>query len=280
MNSFVKRSLTGAVFVLLLVGSIWLNSLTFFTLFLLITSAGTWEFYQLARKNKISPHIYPGVVFAAFVFVSNYLFASGLVSGTIFLAYIPLVLLIPLVELYRKNLHPFTNISYTMLGVIYVAAPFSLLNYFIFFPHLVCENFARSGLVFSPYILLGFFFLIWANDTGAYVVGSLVGKKRLFKRISPKKSWEGSIGGGLFALFFAYIISLFFKELTSVQWLVVAALVAIMGTYGDLVESLFKRSVNVKDSGNILPGHGGVLDRFDSALFAAPTVFLYLLLIV
>jgi len=128
-------------------------------------------------------------------------------------------------------------------------------------------------------VLLGFFLLIWANDSGAYIVGSLVGKNKLFERISPKKTWEGFLGGGFFALMFAWLISYFVTEISLIDWLVVALITFVFGTFGDLIESLLKRMVKVKDSGNILPGHGGILDRFDSMIIAAPMVFIYLVLV-
>ena len=134
-------------------------------------------------------------------------------------------------------------------------------------------------LGFSAIVLLGFFLLIWANDSGAYIVGSLVGKNKLFERISPKKTWEGFLGGGFFALMFAWLISYFVTEISLIDWLVVALITFVFGTFGDLIESLLKRMVKVKDSGNILPGHGGILDRFDSMIIAAPMVFIYLVLV-
>ena len=228
------------------------------------------EFYRLGKiKNLVLPKflgIFTGVV----LFVSNYFFANNLVNAKIFFIFIPLILILFIIELYRTNEQPFNNISYTILGIIYLAFPFSLFNYFVHIPDI------DNQVTFTPQILLGFFFITWANDTGAYLVGSTIGKKRLFERVSPKKSWEGSIGGGIFAIIIAYILSIFYTNLNVFDWLCIASIIVIMGTYGDLVESAYKRSLNVKDSGSILPGHGGILDRFDSMLLSAPMVFIYL----
>ena len=159
-----------------------------------------------------------------------------------------------------------------MLSQMYIALPFSLLNVLAF-------NATSDGLVaFNTLLPLSVFIFLWVNDTGAYCAGSLLGRHKLFPRISPGKSWEGSIGGGLFVLAAAYIISIYFDGvlLTTIEWLGLGLVVTVFGTWGDLVESLFKRTLGIKDSGNILPGHGGMLDRFDSALLAIPTAVIYL----
>jgi phosphatidate cytidylyltransferase len=129
---------------------------------------------------------------------------------------------------------------------------------------------------FQPYILLALFITIWVNDTGAYLVGITLGKHRLFERISPKKSWEGFFGGAIFALISGYVFSLLITEINLIEWLIFSEIVVVFGTFGDLIESLIKRTVHVKDSGNLIPGHGGLLDRFDSLLLAAPAIFIYL----
>jgi phosphatidate cytidylyltransferase len=150
------------------------------------------------------------------------------------------------------------------MGQGFIALPFSLLSYIFFI----------NG--FQPLILLAVFVTIWVNDTGAYLVGVTLGKHRLFERISPKKSWEGFFGGAFFALISAYVFSLFIKDLSLIQWLIFSEIIVIFGTFGDLAESLLKRTLNMKDSGNVIPGHGGLLDRFDSMLLAAPAVYLFL----
>jgi phosphatidate cytidylyltransferase len=165
----------------------------------------------------------------------------------------------------RGERKPFTNIAFTFLGVIYVAVPFSLLHVFIL----------RNG-VYSYQILLGCLFLLWASDTGAYFAGVRYGKTKLFERVSPKKSWEGSMGGALAALMMAFVLAFVFQDLPPWQWHVIAVIIVVAGTYGDLVESLFKRSIAIKDSGSSLPGHGGFLDRFDGLLLSAPFIATFL----
>jgi len=166
------------------------------------------------------------------------------------------------VKLYKKEEDkPFTNIAFTFLGIIYVAGPFALINVSIFiFGH---YNYA---------IILGYLFLLWASDTGAYFAGKTFGKTKLFERVSPKKSWEGSLGGTALAFLIAYLFSIFFNEIPQWQWFSIAAIIVITGTYGDLVESLLKRSMMIKDSSHSIPGHGGFLDRFDGLLLSSPFV--------
>jgi phosphatidate cytidylyltransferase len=225
------------------------------------------------------------------LFVMNFLFAVGVINQKYFYIFIPLVVLVFINELFLNNNRPFTNIAYTLLGIIYVAVPLSMINYLVLSPagelfglqtgeeHVDVVNYIfqpERKIIYSSYILLGFFFLVWAYDTGAYIIGIPFGKHKLFKRISPKKSWEGLFGGVFFAFVVSIIISKFFVDLRMLDWLVIALIVATIGTFGDLVESMFKRSVGVKDSGNILPGHGGLLDRFDGVFLSLPVVFAYI----
>jgi phosphatidate cytidylyltransferase len=192
-------------------------------------------------------------------------------NSRLILVLIPFVYVLFFSELYLKKATPFRDIAYTVIGLIYVALPFSLLNY------MVHQNMYVTS--YEPTVLLGMIFMIWANDTGAYLTGKLFGKRKLFERISPKKTWEGAFGGGLLALLTAYLVSLYYKNLAPEHWYAIAAIVVVAGNYGDLIESLYKRSKNIKDSGTLLPGHGGILDRFDSLLYSIPFVFCYLALI-
>jgi phosphatidate cytidylyltransferase len=230
------------------------------------------EFYRLVDSGlKIKVQKIMGILLGSILFISSSFASLGLIKPNLLTLNIFLTGLIFIAELYRNKANPFTNISLTITGVIFIALPFSILNYFYI------PDFQHSHS--SPDVLMGFFFILWANDSFAYITGISFGRNRLFERISPKKSWEGSIGGFIFGLLTAWLVSLFFIEFDLINWLIIAAIIMIFGTFGDLVESLLKRSLNVKDSGSILPGHGGLLDRFDAVFLAAPAVFVYLILI-
>lgn len=271
MNNLFARTITGVFCILLIAGSILLDQQVFSLLFLFITILGLWEFYSLVESKDVSPNKLTGTITGAFIYSVNSLIALGIAQYKLLLFSFLLIFLIFLFELYRKTPHPFTNISYTFMGLIYIAIPFSLLNYF--------PNPTFIEGVYNKNYILGFFYLVWVNETIAYVAGTIFGKTSLFKSVSPKKSWEGLIGGAVFSLLTAWTISRFYVDISLVNWLVVAAIIVVFGTYGDLFESMLKRSNNAKDSGSILPGHGGILDRFDGVLMAAPFVFMYLLLI-
>ncbi|KAA6305037.1 Phosphatidate cytidylyltransferase, partial [termite gut metagenome] len=187
-----------------------------------------------------------------------------------FIPYLLLIIYLLISELYLKRENPPANWAYTMLSQFYVALPYALLNVLAF-----QYDYAANSVDYNPVIPLSIFIFIWLNDTGAYCVGSLIGKHKLFKRISPRKSWEGAIGGGALAIASSFVFAHFFPVLSIIQWVGLALTVVVFGTWGDLTESLLKRQLGVKDSGNILPGHGGMLDRFDSALLAIPAAVIY-----
>ncbi len=257
------------------------------------------EFYSLARKAKTYPQRILGLVIGVSLFTVSYFNAIGTVDSTVFTFIIPLIFVAFIFELFANHSYPFSNIAYTFLGVIYIALPLSLANYIILdlgidasninilpeqsvgaIENVVNINTYASKVNFTPNVLLGLFFLIWANDTGAYLVGVSFGKHKLFKRISPKKSWEGSIGGAIVAIGVAYLISIYFTEISLLSWILIAIIAVVSGSLGDLVESMFKRSINIKDSGRILPGHGGLLDRFDAVILALPFVYTYIKLFI
>ena len=271
MSNLITRTITGGIFVILVVGSILLNHYLFSIVFFVFTILGVAEFYTIVGKEQFKPQRNVGIIISAIV----YIFAAyiSICNHTISLLFflIPLLFIPFIIELFRNKPFPIANLSATLLGIIYVAIPLSLLN---FIPNLSFE----TG-VYNKGILLGLFILIWTNDTFAYLVGVKFGKNRLFERISPKKSWEGSIGGLVFSMIAAYFLSVFYKELSCLEWIGMAIIIVVFGTLGDLTESMFKRSLNIKDSGNILPGHGGILDRLDALFFSVPFVFFYLILI-
>lgn len=269
MNNLLQRSLTGFFLVAVIIGCILTHYYVFTALCLFLTVATLIEFYRLLIANQIIVQKIYGVVVAALIVIGGFINTIGLIDTRIYLLIAPLLIIIPVVELYRNRDKPFENIAYTITGIVYIALPFWLLN---LFP--VTKQAGKYE--YHKEVVLGFFILVWMYDTGAYLVGSAIGKRRLFERISPKKSWEGAIGGVLIAVLSAYLISLFFSVLQYTDWITIALIIVITGTYGDLTESMLKRKLHIKDSGTILPGHGGLLDRFDSVLFAAPAVFVYL----
>lgn len=269
MSNLVQRTITGVIFLVIVVGAIAVSKLSFFILFELIIIGAMYEFYTLAEKKKFNPLKIYGIVIGALFFAANYFFVNKMVGVQVFLSIIPIVISVFIIELYRKSEYVFVNIAFTFLGIIYIAVPFSLTNYIVF----------TDDLNYTSQLLLGFLFLTWSFDTLAYVFGVSFGKHRLFERISPKKSWEGFIGGAIFSVVVAYAISFFFTELSSLHWIVLSVIISTFGTYGDLVESSFKRNIDEKDSGSLLPGHGGILDRFDAVFFTLPLFYVYLQII-
>ncbi|NOZ47831.1 MAG: phosphatidate cytidylyltransferase [Chlorobi bacterium] len=270
MKNLIIRSITGLFFVFIIVVSILFSNISFFVLFALIILFGMWEFYSLVQKAEIKPQKFVAIIIGLLLFTANYLFAKKIVDEAVFLIFIPFVFFIFIFEIYKNEKKPFVNIAVSILGIIYIALPFSLFNYFVFHGNYITDVF------YNPNILLSLFILMWVHDTGSYLFGVTLGKHRLFERLSPKKSWEGFIGGSLLTLFTGYKLAYFFPQLDTRNWVIFALIVIIAGTFGDLSESQFKRSISIKDSGKILPGHGGILDRFDGILLASPMVFIYL----
>lgn len=266
VGNFIKRAIFGAIFAIILVTGIVIHPIAFFAIFLGITLLTVYEFLTLIKKNTCSPQILSALISTGLLFTSCFVYAY-IGSSLLFALFVLVTVLIPIVEMYRKKSNPFGNISYTLMGILYVAVPFSLLNFLVF---------PFGDNVFHWKILMALFILIWANDSGAYIVGVNFGKNRLFERISPKKSWEGSIGGAVITLLISWVISMYSDDLNLVQWLIIGLIVIVFGSFGDLVESLLKRSLKIKDSGNIIPGHGGLLDRFDAILLVSPMVFVFL----
>lgn len=232
----------------------------------------------MIRNAGVRAQMVPGIITGITVYCLSTLIAAGIIPANSFLLIIPVMLIILIVELYRKQDKPFDSIAHTFFSVLYTAIPFSLFAFSAFQVTGLNSVLPHEGIVFSPGIVIGFFLLIWANDTGAYLSGVSFGKHKLFERISPKKTWEGFFGGLLLAAIVAWLLSGWLGVVDSIHWVIIAVLVSITGTYGDLIESMLKRSTGVKDSGSILPGHGGFLDRFDSAIIAFPMVYLFITL--
>ena len=270
MKEIHIRTLTGIFFIVAVIGSILVHPLVFFIVFSAFTYVGLAEFLKLSpvadtpAKNSL--------YFASGMLI--YFLTALMGLGYIHLQFAYLLLLVFfftfIFELFNKRNPSRDRIGSWFTGFIYISIPFGLMSSLFITPNV--EGFRTD-------ILIGLFIIIWSSDVFAYLVGSWIGKHKLFERISPKKSWEGSIGGLVFAMLAAYLLSLFYKQFSLAEWLIFAVIVVVFGALGDLVESMLKRQAGVKDSGTLLPGHGGVLDRFDAVLFATPFVFVYVNLI-
>ncbi|MEY4540575.1 MAG: Phosphatidate cytidylyltransferase [Bacteroidota bacterium] len=267
MSNLQQRVIAAVVAVPFLIFCIVYSDWTFYGLFALIAIFAQLEFYKLLGLSGNAPLKYYGT-FCGFVLVTvTYLIEKGVIAESNYYILSPLMASIFFIKLYKaKDDKPFRNIAYTFLGVIYVALPFALV---IILAFLELNTFSWQ----KP---LGCLFLLWASDTGAYFAGTKFGKTKLFERVSPKKSWEGSIGGFVASMIVAYVLSLYFNDLEVWQWFGCGAIIVVAGTYGDLVESLFKRSIQIKDSASTIPGHGGFLDRFDGLLLSIPFIITFL----
>lgn len=266
MSNLWQRAITGAIFVLVIVCAIVFKSWLFHLVFGLVGLLGLNEFYSLFKKSSYSPHVTLGLIFGLCIYLSSITILYNPNAITYLVGFILLFFpTIAFAELYRKKKVPFENIALTFTGVIYVILPVILLNLMISF-----DDVSYSITSFWP--VLTIFILVWCSDTFAYLVGRKLGKHKLFERISPKKSWEGFFGGMIFSVIGGILIA-YFIEAPIYQFIVYAILISVFGTIGDLVESMLKRSLNLKDSGSILPGHGGILDRFDAVLFVIPIIY-------
>lgn len=265
MNNFFTRSITALFFAIVCISCIYFPGYIHL-LFFIFSVIGFNEYLKIngPKRRKSLNYIY--LFFAILMSASFALTQMELVDAKFLWINIFSMAAIFLIELYQKDSQPFDQISKLILGYAYVIIPFAMftgLGYAV-------------NSEYSYELPLGFLFLLWANDSGAYVFGITLGKNRLFERISPKKSWEGFIGGLLVSGIMAFILSMYFNSIDSAHWMIISVIIVVFGTMGDLVESMLKRSKDMKDSGTILPGHGGVLDRFDGLLLAAPLVYAYL----
>lgn len=270
----LKRAITGLIFVIVLISCTYFHPILLFGLYLLFVIVGSWEYLNILNlHSKISPNIALGIFNAAIAFLAITSEDILQISKAPFIAILLLgIFSTPLIELYNKKEEPFSNIAHSLLPILYVALPFGLLIF-------ANNEFPNYSKEYSAELILGFYFILWSNDTGAYLSGKAFGKHKLFERISPNKTWEGSIGGGALAIGISILMSFVFDSMPIWQWIGIGIIISIFGSMGDLAQSLFKRSMGVKDSGKIMPGHGGVLDRFDGLLIASPFVFAFLLLV-
>ena len=276
MKNFIVRTITSVFFVAAIVTS-FLNPRAMALLFSIVTGMTIWEYCSLVNDRPyISVNRFISTISGVYLFLAMAGYNSGLTPATVFIPYLVSIVYLMVAELYMKAKDPINNWAYTMLSQLYIALPLSLLNVLAF----------RSNgynIQYSYLAPLAIFVFLWINDAGAYCVGSLIGRHKLFPRISPGKSWEGSIGGGLLVIVAAvaiwHLTTIYGYNdlgLSAYEWAGLGLVVVVFGTWGDLIESLFKRTLGIKDSGNILPGHGGMLDRFDSTLMAVPAAVVYL----
>ena len=267
LKNLITRTSTGIVYVVAIVSAVCIHSYSFLLLFALVIGSALWEFYGMAWENK-GWHKLIGIFGGMYLFTASFLYAGGYVSGTIFYPYALFLLTLLIASLYHITPNPVKDCAMSFFAQFYCAGLLSTLNFIVFDP--VTKH-------YFPYYALLIFIFVWLNDTGAYLTGIILGKHPFFKRISPLKSWEGFWGGLIITLVFSQVIAYFSPE--TINWyhsLGLAIVTVIFGTWGDLVESLQKRTCGTKDSGTLLPGHGGVLDRFDSVMLASPAVLLYI----
>ncbi len=277
MNNLITRTITGIVYVVVMVLGM-MRPDTIILLFALITGLTMWEYTGLVNDiDGVRVNRFISTIAGVYLVAAVALWRIGMVDFRVFLPYILTIVYMFVEELYLKQKNPINDWAYTMLGQMYVALPFSLIFFLAF------QIDAMNNASFEMLVPLCLFVFLWANDTGAYCTGSLLGRHKLFPRISPGKTWEGSAGGAVLVLIVAGAVGYLANKdmnnphlLSITQWLGLGLVVVVFGTWGDLVESLFKRTLGIKDSGNILPGHGGMLDRFDSSLLAIPAAVMYL----
>jgi len=297
-KNLIVRTITGVFFIAIMITGM-LQPVSMMTLFTLITATTVWEYTGLVNDyvEKAQVNRFISTAAGGFLFLAMFAYTSNMASAEVFIPYLLTIVYLFISELYTNNEDSLADWAYTMLGQMYIALPFSCIN--------ILAYQDNNGMTdFFAILPLSVFVFLWTNDTGAYCSGSLFGKHKLFPRISPGKSWEGSIGGGILVLVVAALVGYFtyqpapesgtyeytsaftysFAQIGSlsplvsniISWMGLGLVVVFFGTWGDLVESLIKRTIGIKDSGKTLPGHGGMLDRFDSSLMAIPASVIYL----
>lgn len=272
MNNLITRTLTGIFLVLLVLLSVIWNPIPFAVLFMAFSILGLWEYYRIMKDNITLSQIYIGLLAGGCVYILLALVSLNILSPDILLYNFGILILIFTFTLFTNGKNTIYSVGIIVLGILYIVVPLGLLNYFLVQP--------EPATSYDPSFLIGFLIVQWGYDIFAYVNGKLFGKIPLYPKISPNKTWEGVIVGGIFALMITAFINYYLCDLMLINWIVIGMIVIIFGTLGDLTESMIKRNTDIKDTGNILPGHGGVLDRFDGVLFSAPMVFIYYNLII
>lgn len=266
LPNLAQRAIAAVIGVSIILVGILYNEWTFWILFLLISVLTQREFYKLVRLDENSPLSYYGIFCGIVLNFLTFFIEKDFISFRYYYLIVPLLTTTFFIKLYKKDdKKPFTNLGFTFLGLIYVAVPFALINELVL-----------TDTGYAPQLVLGCLFMLWANDTGAYFAGRFLGKRKLFERVSPKKTWEGFWGGAITSLLVAFILTQYYDALQAWQWYGIAIIIFVTGTLGDLVESLFKRSIAIKDSGSSIPGHGGFMDRFDGLLLSMPFIVTFL----
>lgn len=273
-KNLILRSLTGIVFVAVIVGGLLYSPFTFCLLFGIITALSAWEYAHIVNlQENVSVNAFISTAASTYLFLAFFGYCTNITPSVVFIPYLLSLIYLFISELYLKRKSPINNWAFTMMGQIYVALPFALLNVLAF--SVQPDMLVPDSISYNGFLVLSIFIILWVSDTGAYCFGSLLGKNKLFPSISPKKSWEGFFGGLIVAVACSQLLAMD-PSLSRLQWLGLSLVVVFFGTWGDLVESLLKRQLGLKDSGHILPGHGGMLDRFDSSLLAIPAAVIYL----
>lgn len=282
MKNFIVRTITGVLFVAVLL-TCFLKPMAMVLLFALITGMTIWEFAGLVNDcEDIRVNRFICTAAGVFLFIAMAGFCSDATPSSVFIPYLLTVVYLFVSGLFTRTSNPINDWAYSMMSQMYIALPLSCICVLAY-----CMV-PGVGVVYNLLVPVSIFIFLWTNDTGAYCTGSLIGKHKLFPRVSPGKSWEGSVGGAVLVVVVAIALSYVDRNmlledfgvletgLSTMEWVGLGLVVVVFGTLGDLVESLFKRTLGIKDSGNVLPGHGGMLDRFDSALMAIPASVVYL----
>ncbi len=270
MKDLTRRSVTGIVYIVLMLGGAAFHPVIFAIVFGTLMFFTQLEFYKLVETAGSRPRKNFGLTLGVLFFLICFGMVNSILPAKSYLIFVPALTFLLLFEAFSDRSGILQNSAITFTGFVYVAIPFSLLHFIV---HPGYPNYP----VFNSNILIGVFLIVWIYDSMAYMTGSKFGKHKINRKISPNKSWEGCIGGTIFGLLMGVVNSLMFPQPSLFDWLVIAIIVIIFGTLGDLFESIIKRRLNVKDSGTMLPGHGGLLDRFDSLLFALPVVYVWLI---
>jgi phosphatidate cytidylyltransferase len=270
LKELLTRSVTGFIYAATLLGSVLIGSWTFFAVYLILCGLALHEYLILAKREGSKPAMVLAIVLGIWPLLNSFLVHQFQISGTLYAGIAVLLLALFIVELIRNTGKPFVNIAASTLGLFYIGIPFGLLSELAHSPY-------KDG--FAPELIAFLLLILWIFDTGAYLTGSLIGRTPLFKRISPKKTWEGFLGGLVLGSVAIFILSKIIDLVPPGHLWLYGMAIMIFGTLGDLIESMWKRSLGVKDSGNALPGHGGWLDRLDSLLLAIPALYLCLLIL-